>query len=118
MHAVAQIGRESLREMIDRGEEFVLVDARSPMSFAASHLPGAINFTPGWIDGRARRRIPDVETEIVVYCQGEDCESSVELANRFAELGYTNIRHYAGGISDWAEAGLPLDGGRVEQHPG
>jgi rhodanese-related sulfurtransferase len=118
VHAVAQIGRESLREMIDRGEDFVLVDARSPMSFAASHLPGAINFTPGWIDGRARRRIPDVETEIVVYCQGPDCDSSVELANRLAELGYTKIRHYAGGISDWADAGLPLEGGRVAHYPG
>jgi rhodanese-related sulfurtransferase len=118
VHAVEEIGRENLREMIERGDEFVLVDARSPLSFAASHLPGAINFTPGWIDGRARRRIPEVDSEIVVYCQGLDCESSVELANRLAELGYTNIRHYAGGISDWADAGLPLEGGRVAQHPG
>jgi len=118
VHGIAQIGRDGLREMIERADDFVLVDARSPISFAASHLPGAINFTPGWIDGRARRRIPDVGTEIVVYCQGLDCESSVELANRLLELGYTNIRHYAAGIADWEDAGLPLEGGRVAQHPG
>jgi rhodanese-related sulfurtransferase len=111
--AFAEIDRESLREKIEKGADFVLVDALSPMSFAASHLPGAINLTPGWVDDRARRRIPDLDTEIVVYCLGLDCDSSVKVANRLRELGYRNIRHYAEGMNDWMEAGLPLEGGRV-----
>src|SRR5688500_5288890 len=105
--ALAQIDRESLREKIEAGDEFVLVDALSPMSFATSHLPGAINLTPEWVDGRARRRIPSVDTEIVVYCQNVDCESSVLVAKRLLELGYRNVRHYAEGKSDWVQAGLP-----------
>jgi rhodanese-related sulfurtransferase len=108
----AEIDREDLREKLERGDDFVLVDALSPMSFAASHLPGAINLTPGWVDDRARRRIPDLDTEIVVYCLGADCDSSVKVANRLIELGYRNIRHYAEGMNDWMEAGLPLEGGR------
>ena len=32
---------------------------------------------------------------------------------RLIELGYRNIRHYAEGMNDWMEAGLPLEGGRV-----
>jgi len=111
--ALARIDRESLQEKIEHGGEFVLVDALSPMSFATSHLPGAINLTPEWVDGRARRRIPSVDTEIVVYCQNVDCESSVIVANRLLELGYRNVRHYAEGKSDWVEAGLPLEGGRA-----
>ena len=106
--AFAEIDRESLREKIETGANFVLVDALSPMSFAASHLPGAINLTPGWVDDRARRRIPDLDTEIVVYCLGSDCDSSVKVANRLRELGYRNIRHYAEGMNDWMQAGLPL----------
>lgn len=107
------ISRESLRQKIENGDDFVLVDALSPMSFAASHLPSAINLTPGWVDDRARRRIPDLDTEIVVYCLGLDCDSSVQVANRLSELGYRNIRHYAEGMEDWAAAGLPLEGARV-----
>ena len=42
-----RISREALREKIDRGGDFVLVDALSPVAFAMSHLPGAINLTPG-----------------------------------------------------------------------
>ena len=110
---LTRITRESLRERIESGDEFVLVDALSPMSYAMSHLPGAINITPDWVDDRARRRIPDANTEIVVYCADLTCDSSVAVANRLIELGYRNVRHYAEGKRDWVEAGLPLEGGRV-----
>jgi len=111
--ALAQITRENLREKIERGDDFVLVDALSPMSFAMMHLRGAINLTPGWVDDRARRRSPDLDKQIVVYCQSSDCDSSVLVANRLIDLGYRNVRHYTGGVRDWMEAGLPLEGGRA-----
>jgi rhodanese-related sulfurtransferase len=116
--ALAQISREDLREKLEAGDDFVLVDALSPMSYAAAHLPGALNLTPGWVDDRARRRIPDLDTEVVVYCMDADCDTSVKVANRLIDLGYRNIRHYAGGIRDWTDAGLPLEGGRVARTPG
>ena len=105
----AEIDRESLREKLERGDDFVLVDALSPMSFAASHLPGAINLTPGWVDDRARRRIPDLDTEIVVYCANADCDDSLVTAQKLTELGYTNVLHYAGGKDEWRELGYPLE---------
>src|SRR5262245_11000506 len=108
-----EIDRERLREKLDRGDVFVIVDALSPMSFAMAHLPGAINLTPGRVDDRARRRIPDPDTEVVVYCHSVECDSSVMVGNRLRELGYRNVLHYPGGIEDWTEAGLPLEGARV-----
>jgi rhodanese-related sulfurtransferase len=111
--ALGRISREGLREKIEGEEDFVLIDALAPMSYAMSHLPGAINITPDWIDDRARRRIPDLDTEVVVYCADVTCESSLAVANRLLELGYGNVRHYAEGKRDWVNAGLPLEGGRV-----
>jgi rhodanese-related sulfurtransferase len=108
-----RISRECLRQKLERGDDFVLVDALSPMSFAASHLPGALNLTPGWADDRARRRIPDHDTAIVVYCESAYCDSSINVANRLLQLGYRNVSHYAEGKRDWAAAGLPLEGARV-----
>ncbi len=105
--------RRSPWEKIENGADFVLVDALSPMSYAMSHLPGAINITPDWIDDRARRRIPDPETEVVVYCADAGCDSSVAVVSRLIELGYRNVRHYAEGKRDWVGAGLPVEGGRV-----
>ena len=110
---VARISRDELSDKIERGDDFVLVDALSPMSFAASHLPGAINLPPGAVEERARRRIPDLETAVVVYCSDAGCDSSAIVAEHLLGLGYRNVSHYVEGKRDWADAGLPLEGGRV-----
>jgi rhodanese-related sulfurtransferase len=112
---VAQISRESLWEKIERGDDFVLVDALPPLAYAASHLPGAINMPPEFVRARARRRCPDTDAEIVVYCSSSTCDSSLVVADLLVELGYRNVRHYAEGKRDWVKAGLPLEGGRVRQ---
>jgi rhodanese-related sulfurtransferase len=113
MAEIAEIDRDELRQKIERGDDFVLVDALSAISYAASHLPGAVNIPPGTVDERAARRIPDPSTEVVVYCMNPTCESSVVVAARLVELGYRNVRHYGGGKRDWADAGLRLEGGRA-----
>jgi rhodanese-related sulfurtransferase len=113
--APATITREELREKLERGDDLVLVDALAPMSFAHSHLPGAVNLPPEWVDERGPRRIPALDTEIVVYCSSETCDSSVIVAERLLELGYRNVRHYPGGKKDWRKAGLPLEGGGVRR---
>ena len=106
-----EMTREELWQRIEGGDEFVLVDALAPMSFAHSHLPGAINLPPEWVDERGPRRIPGLDTEVVVYCATSTCDSSVIVGNRLVELGYRNVCHYAGGKRDWIEAGLPVEGG-------
>lgn len=111
--ALVEISRGSLWRKIRSGDEFVIVDALSPISYAASHLPGAINMPPEAVDEQAERRIPDRDAEVVVHCANPGCDSSVEVATRLIELGYRNVRHYAGGKRDWADAGLPFEGGRV-----
>ncbi len=105
-----EISREQLWQRIESDDGFVLVDALAPMSFAHSHLPGAINLPPEWVDERGPRRIPDLDTEVVVYCATSTCDSSVIVANRLLELGYRNVSHYSGGKRDWIEAGLPVEG--------
>jgi rhodanese-related sulfurtransferase len=103
-----QITCEELRRRLDAGEPFVLVDALPPMSFAHSHLPGAINLTAHDVDQSVTRRIPK-DAEVVVYCANPDCESSIDTAQRLIELGYANVSHYAGGKDEWRRLGLPLE---------
>jgi rhodanese-related sulfurtransferase len=110
---VVEVSRDDLWQKIQSGDAFVLVDALPQMSYARSHLPGAISMPPEWVDERAARRIPDPNTEVVVYCTSPTCESSTVVANRLIELGYRNVGHYAGGKSDWVEAGLPVEGSRI-----
>jgi rhodanese-related sulfurtransferase len=111
------VSRESLWEKIERRDELVLVDALPRLSYAASHLPGAINIPPEGVDALAGRRIPDRDTDVVVYCASSTCDSSRDVARRLLELGYRNVLHYAEGKQDWVEAGLPLEGERAAGAP-
>jgi rhodanese-related sulfurtransferase len=62
---VKTIDREDLKEMIDRGDDFVLLEVLSESSYNRAHLPGAIRY-------QDRSRIPDLlpdkSTEVVAYC--------------------------------------------------
>ena len=50
------------------------------------------------------------EDEVVVYCSHRDCLSSVALYRDLVRRGYGNVRRYSGGLLDWEDAGLPLEG--------
>jgi rhodanese-related sulfurtransferase len=109
MAALPTIDRDELRRKFENGEPFVLVDALPPMSYAHSHLPGAINLPPERVDASAPKRIVDKDAEIVVYCANPTCESSIETGRSLLALGYVNVRHYPGGKDEWRSSGLPLE---------
>ena len=104
--ALPTISCDEFQRKLGSGERLVIVDALPPMSFAHSHLPGAINMPPERVDPR---RIPDRDAEIVVYCANPECESSIDTGRQLLALGFTNVRHYPGGKDEWRALGLPLE---------
>ena len=111
-HALVEIDRQDLLVGLEGGD-LVLVDALAPLSYAAAHLPGATNIPPDRVTAFAPRRIPSLDTPVVVYCAGRDCDSSADVARQLVALGYRDVRHYAGGKQDWTSAGLPLESARA-----
>lgn len=61
------ISRHELKEKMDRGDDFVLVETLEEDHYKLAHLPGAINLPPGQT-GLAQELIPDRRAEVVVYC--------------------------------------------------
>ena len=59
------ITREELKEKMDRGDDFVLLEALGEKSYRRAHLPGAIRFQD---TSRAPDLLPDRSAEIVAYC--------------------------------------------------
>ena len=104
--AIRTIGREELKAKLDRGDDFRLVMALSRWAFEAKRIPGSLHFdTPDALYAALR---PD--DEIVVYCSHVDCLASVALYRDLVRRGYANVRRYSGGLLDWEDAGLPLEG--------
>jgi rhodanese-related sulfurtransferase len=65
---VETISREELKEKMEEGKEFILVDTMAEMYYRHSHLPGAINLPADQVGERAPDLLPDKDAEIVVYC--------------------------------------------------
>jgi rhodanese-related sulfurtransferase len=65
---VTAISRDALKQKMDRGDPFTLVEALPKTAFEHAHLPGAINLPPDQIAELAPELLPDKEQEIVVYC--------------------------------------------------
>jgi len=53
-----------------RARRIVLVDVLSPESFAARHIPGAINLPVAEIPRRAAEILRDRQAPVVTYCGG------------------------------------------------
>ncbi len=65
---VETISRDDLKERIDRGDKFSLVETLSKTTYDHAHLPGAINLPPDRVTELAPSLLPDKTADIVVYC--------------------------------------------------
>ena len=100
------IDREELKTKIDRGDDFKLVMVLSEWAFDAKHIPGSLNVTT---PAEAVAQL-EKDDEIVIYCSDERCVASKMAFDQLAEAGYENVRRFAGGIAEWEDYGLPLEG--------
>ena len=69
MEELKTITREELKEKMDRGDDFVLLEALSEDSYRRAHLPGAIRFQNTAL---APELMPDRSVEIVAYCSNSN----------------------------------------------
>ncbi len=105
------ISRGEVEAGLDAGI-LTLVDALPEPYYARQHLPGALNLVADDVEDRATELLPDKDAAIVTYCSNPACANSGQVATKLKQLGYTNVRKYAHGIQDWADAGLPTESGR------
>ena len=87
----------------------VVVDARRPDSFAAAHLPGAINLHHAKITAETTAKWSK-DTTYVVYCAGIHCNASTKGAAKLADLGF-KVKELLDGLDGWKKEGFPVETG-------
>ena len=92
---------DEVKQKLDDGEKFLLVDVREESEFAKDHLPGAIHLGKGVIERDVETRVPDVNTPMVLYCGGGF--RSAMAADNLQKMGYTNVLSMDGGVREWRE---------------
>jgi rhodanese-related sulfurtransferase len=97
---------DEVKKRLDRGEKFMLVDVREESEFAKDHLPGAVHLGKGVIERDIEARLPDANTELILYCGGGF--RSALAADNLQKMGYKNVISMDGGIREWREKNYPL----------
>lgn len=106
---IRNISTDELKDMMDSGESFVLVNVLDADSFEDEHICGSINIPVDQVDEKAPGFIGKDET-VIVYCSGPDCKASGRAADKLESLGFSDIWRFQGGIEEWKNAGLCLEG--------
>src|SRR5213595_3823182 len=111
-----QLAPHELHERITRGDDLLIVDARTPEEYARGCLPGAWSVPGGELVFRIGELVRHPETTIVVHCGGRTrsyigAESlrRMQLANPVVVL--------ENGTMGWELAGLTLERGAARWAP-
>jgi rhodanese-related sulfurtransferase len=98
-------------------EAYVFIDARDDDHYAQGHIPGAHQFDHYRADRfqEAMLQLIPTSMDIVVYCNGGDCEDSESAALFLLGLGAdpTRVAVFTGGITEWTERGMPVERGAM-----
>ena len=93
----------------------VFIDARDESHYQEGHIPGAYEFDPYHPDKYLAAILPICRAaeQIVVYCNGGDCDDSETAAILLRNVGIANQKLfiYGGGITEWTNNSLPVETG-------
>lgn len=87
-----------LKDMMDRNEEFQLIDVREPFEYEVSNLNG-VNIPLAGILIEAEK----VSKDIPVIIQCRSGKRSAQAIMLLEQQGYTNLSNLKGGIVAWKD---------------
>jgi sulfur-carrier protein adenylyltransferase/sulfurtransferase len=89
----------AVKEKLDRGDQFLLIDVREPHEYQIARIPGAKLIPLGELPKHLSEL--DKNAEIVAHCKmGGRSQQAVDLMK---QNGFTNVRNMTGGITAWSD---------------
>ena len=98
-----------VKESFD-AKECLFIDSRHAFEYKMGHIQGAINIALNEYEIH-RSQLDSIEKSrpLIIYCDGAECNSSMELGVKLMEAGFTNIKMFFGGWQEWKNANLPME---------
>jgi len=91
---------QSVKKMLDGGEEFLLLDCRNPDEYQTVHLDRARLLPMGELPNRIGELSAFRDQRIVIYCHLGG--RSLQVTEWLRSLGFSKAQNMAGGIDAWA----------------
>jgi len=99
----AHIPIDALKQKIEAGEKFILIDVRTEKEYLAGHIKGAVWISRGTLEFDIQDVTSDPKADIVLYCRSGARGSLSMLALK--DLGYENVKDLDGGFKNWVSSG-------------
>jgi adenylyltransferase/sulfurtransferase len=88
-----------VKQKLDRGDDFVLIDVREPHEYQIARIPGAKLIPLGELPKHLNEL--DANADIVAHCKtGGRSQKAVDLLK---QNGFKNVRNMTGGITAWSD---------------
>ncbi len=95
------ISVQELRNKMEAGEKFVLLDVREPDERTAFNIGGK-HIPLGTVPARIQELAGDKNEEVVVYCRSGKRSGMAQQYLR--QAGFANVRNLEGGMLAWLDA--------------
>src|SRR5205823_6344850 len=102
---ISEITIDQARERLAKNPKAVLMDVREDHEWQKQHAAEAVHLGKGILERDLEQMIPDLDTEIIMYCGGG--YRSVLTADAARKMGYRNVSSLTGGYkalvaANWA----------------
>ena len=103
---VREISIDQARAWLKQHPEIVLLDVREDSEWQAGHAAEASHLGKGVLERDLEKMIPDVNTEIIMYCGGG--YRSALACDAAQKMGYRSVHSLIGGYKGMVAAGWPM----------
>lgn len=103
---VPQAEVKDLFSAIEKKEEFILLDVRTPQEYSKGKIAGSINLPVDQVKEKVEKLIPEKEKHIYVYCLSGS--RSVLAVEEMIKLGYKNVFDVKNGLLAWRVSNFPV----------
>ncbi len=101
--AIPEVTVDEVKNRVERGETWALLDVREREEYREGHLDGALSLPRGFLEMRVEEAVSDKSAPIIAYCAGG--VRSLIAARTLKEMGYENVVSMSGGYTAWKNAG-------------
>ncbi len=103
---VRELSIEQARAWLKENPKVVLLDVREDSEWVAGHAMEARHLGKGVLERDLETMIPDVNTEIIMYCGGG--YRSILTCDAAQKMGYRSVHSLIGGFKAMKAAGWPM----------
>ena len=106
---VQTITTEELKEKMDKGEDFILVDVRDTPEYEEEHIVGAVHLLISEMNEQKVNSMFDKDEQIITYSEDINCPAKKIAAEKLIEYGFKNVIAYEESWKAWKEADYPTE---------